>query len=178
MWYGFITSTHYNLYVGQIAVNLCHSQGLFSSWQIEDIFMPPPAKGSSGAYSVFLWCQSVCAFLHTWLYHKFISLHSSLHLSYIQVYVDIYVPISLGGHNVGTFYATKLNFGMLLTRGYLARPKPSTLCQICPWVIFWGGARRRGHLCTLDTYLVLVFFFSTICMKYQILFPLLKRGIF
>ena len=34
---------------------------------------------------------------------------------YIQIYIDIYVCISLGGHNFGTFYSSKLKFGMLLT---------------------------------------------------------------
>ena len=29
---------------------------------------------------------------------------------------DIYIRVSLGGHNMGTFYARKLNFGMLLTQ--------------------------------------------------------------
>ena len=31
----------------------------------------------------------------------------------IQSYIDIYVPVSLGVHNLGIFYARKLKFGML-----------------------------------------------------------------
>ena len=34
----------------------------------------------------------------------------------IQIYVDIYVHISLGGQNLGNFYARKLKFGLLLTQ--------------------------------------------------------------
>ena len=34
---------------------------------------------------------------------------------YIQIYIDSYVRVSLGGHNLGIFYARKLKFGMLLT---------------------------------------------------------------
>ena len=36
--------------------------------------------------------------------------------SYIQVYVDFYIHVSLGGHNMGTFYARKLKFSILLTQ--------------------------------------------------------------
>ena len=34
----------------------------------------------------------------------------------LQVYIDIYVCVSLGGHNLRTFYATMWKFGMLLTQ--------------------------------------------------------------
>ena len=30
--------------------------------------------------------------------------------------IDIYILVSLGGHNLGTFYARKLKFGILLTK--------------------------------------------------------------
>ena len=35
---------------------------------------------------------------------------------YIQIFIDIYIGISLGGHNLGTFYARKLKFDMLFTQ--------------------------------------------------------------
>ena len=35
---------------------------------------------------------------------------------YIQIYIDIYMHVSLGSHNLGTFYARKLKFGLLLTQ--------------------------------------------------------------
>ena len=31
----------------------------------------------------------------------------------VRFYIDIYVPVSFGGHYLGTFYAWKLEFGML-----------------------------------------------------------------
>ena len=34
---------------------------------------------------------------------------------YIQIYIDIYIGFSPRVHNLGTFYARKLKFGMLLT---------------------------------------------------------------
>ena len=37
---------------------------------------------------------------------------------YIQFYIDIYVRFSIGGHNLGTFNAWKLKFGMLLTETF------------------------------------------------------------
>ena len=35
---------------------------------------------------------------------------------YIQIYIDIYIHVSLGNHNLGTFYARMLKFGLLLTQ--------------------------------------------------------------
>ena len=40
----------------------------------------------------------------------------SQYLIDIQVYIDIYVRVSLGGHNLGTFYASYSKFGTLLTQ--------------------------------------------------------------
>ena len=34
----------------------------------------------------------------------------------VGFYIDIYVFIFLDGHDLGTFYARKLKFGMLLTQ--------------------------------------------------------------
>ena len=33
-----------------------------------------------------------------------------------QAYSEIYIHVSLGGHNLGTFYARKLKTGMLLSK--------------------------------------------------------------
>ena len=52
-------------------------------------FMPPPAEGRSGAYSVLM----LRVFVSTCLCH-----------------------VSLGGHNIDTFYARKSKFDMLLTQ--------------------------------------------------------------
>ena len=44
---------------------------------------------------------------------------------------------------------------------YFPRPKPSTLCKSCPWIMVWDRARGpkgMGHLCTLDTCLVFFLF--------------------
>ena len=35
---------------------------------------------------------------------------------YTHVYIDICIRISLEGHNIGTFYARKFKFGMILTQ--------------------------------------------------------------
>ena len=34
----------------------------------------------------------------------------------VRFYIDIFVRVSLGGHNLVTFYARKLNLGMLFTK--------------------------------------------------------------
>ena len=34
----------------------------------------------------------------------------------VRFYIDFYIRVSFGGHNLGTFYARLLKFGMLLTQ--------------------------------------------------------------
>ena len=34
----------------------------------------------------------------------------------VKFYIDIYICVSFGGHNLDTFYARKLKFGMLITQ--------------------------------------------------------------
>ena len=41
---------------------------------------------------------------------------SQYDLKLVRFYIDIYVCVSFGGHNLDTFNAWKLEFGMLLTQ--------------------------------------------------------------
>ena len=41
---------------------------------------------------------------------------SQYDLKLVRFYIDIYVLGSFHGHNLGTFYAWKLRFGMLFTQ--------------------------------------------------------------
>ena len=75
-------------------------------------FMLPPAKGSSGAYSVPLWCNvctCICRVCNQ-------SLTNSRICNQSLTNIQVYTCVSLGGQNLGTFYARKLKFGMLHTQ--------------------------------------------------------------
>ena len=65
---------------------------------------------------------------------------------YTQIYIDINSPISLGGHNLGTFYIRKLKLSMLLS--LFIRPKKKKT------VIFPISRRTVKKMCRL-------IFFST-----------------
>ena len=51
---------------------------------------------------------SICAYLRMSCFNQ--------GLTNIQIYIDIYVRVSIGGNNMGTFYARKLKFGMVLSQ--------------------------------------------------------------
>ena len=55
----------------------------------------------------------------------------------MQIYIDIYIRISLGGYNLGTFYARKLKFGLL------PRPKSLTILDL-PLSPALDGARGQN----------------------------------
>ena len=54
-------------------------------------------------------CTCICAFV------MFLTRITNVYF-YIQIYVNICFHVSLRGHNLGTFYARKLKFGMLFTQ--------------------------------------------------------------
>ena len=66
----------------------------------------PPAKGRSEEYSM-------CMSIH--VYVTFITSLTNIKV-YSQINIDIYVSVPFDCHNLGTFYARKLKFGMLLTQ--------------------------------------------------------------
>ena len=96
-----------------------------------------PVKDSNWAYSISRDVLSVCAYISN---HIIITtLDQSLTNVYIQIYIDIHVRISLGGLNLGTFFAKKLKSGILLTQILTF----NTILEL-PWVMPLGRARGQN----------------------------------
>ena len=78
-------------------------------------FMPAPAKGRSGSYSVSPWC-----YVRMWVCHDCNQGLTNV-TAYIKVYMQVYPHICIHiyiqvAHNFHTFSATKLKFGMICTQ--------------------------------------------------------------
>ena len=76
--------------------------------------MPQPAKGC-GRVAFHCDVTSVCTYVSICLCHINNKSLTNVRV-YIQIYIDIYIHVSLGAHYLGTIYARRLKFGLLLTQ--------------------------------------------------------------